>query len=109
MEFQINGSTWQILELNKETITEWYNEKSNENVDLCFCYTDYERQTIFLNTNTLYVKQRKTLYHELMHVYFYEYCSLNIDIDEEILCDISANAHDLIHEIAERYYSKELE
>lgn len=43
MEFQINGSTWQILELNKETITEWY------------------------------------------------------------------NAHDFIHEIVERYYSKELE
>ena len=50
--------------------------------------------------------KKKTLYHELTHVYIREYLtSRDISPDEEVLCDISANSHDIIHKIVEDYFN----
>lgn len=52
-------------------------------------------------------KKKKTLYHELTHVYIREYLtSRDIDPNEEVLCDISANSHDIIHKIIENYFKE---
>ena len=49
-------------------------------------------------------QKRQTLLHELMHCYVWSYvCGFN-NISEEALCDISANSHDIIHEIVENYF-----
>ena len=47
--------------------------------------------------------------HELMHCYIEEYISLSLEeYDEETMCNISANSHDIIHEIVDTYFNKEI-
>lgn len=43
-----------------------------------------------------------------MHVYIGTHISLyDFNLTEELLCDIVANSHDIIHDIVERYFSME--
>lgn len=52
-------------------------------------------------------KKKKTLYHELTHVYIREYLtSRDINPNEEVLCDIAANSHDIIHKIVKSYFKE---
>lgn len=66
---------------------------------------------VWLESSLSEEKKRKTLYHELLHIYIKEFITTR-DMEsftEEMLCDISANSHDIIHEIVENYFkSKEI-
>ena len=103
MRFEMNNRTWEIKEISSKSILEILQEES-PNSTYCFGVTKYNLQTIFLNKELPIETKKTTLYHELMHCYIWNYLSNQFDYNEEQLCDISANAHDIIHEIVEKYF-----
>ncbi len=107
--FEMNNHTWKVIELNTEKIINVYNKLSKEEDTIyVYGYTNYARHEIYINEDMCHDMKRKTLMHELMHCYKEEYVSLELDnIDEETLCNISANSHYIIHKILERYFKNE--
>lgn len=105
MNFKINNRDWKIKEVSQNELCTAHNDFSGEG-----CYygsTFPNSQEIWLWANVKEEQKKKTLYHELMHCYIFSYISFNdiiFSIDD--FCDISANSHDIIHEIVEQYFSK---
>lgn len=107
MIFKMNDNEWTILEKNKDVIKEMY-IKASGNTDIMdiYGYTEYMDKTIYLNRDMVESVKRKTLMHELLHCYIFEYCSIEQnEYDEEVMCDICANSHDIIHNIVEEYFA----
>lgn len=103
MKFKMNGRNWQIQEVTQEEIKQI--DGNVEEVGSIFGLTCYEKQTIYLWKDVVYEKKRETLMHELLHCYLDCYVSFqNMRYDEEIMCHISANSHDIIHKIVEDYF-----
>lgn len=108
MKFKINNEEWAIKEVEQDEFWK-YNNKEQTSDD------GYYQGVAHLNQNEIWIdkklpkdKKKKTLYHELMHCYINTHISTyDFNITEEILCDISANSHDLIHKIVEDYFKKE--
>lgn len=107
MVFKMNNHEWEIIGLSKKEIKEIYQEEMQEEVLMVYGLTKYDNHKIYINNELCYDMKRKTLMHELMHCYKEEYVSLELDsIDEETLCNISANSHDIIHEIVEDFFNR---
>lgn len=105
MKFEINGREWNIFEKSQEELCSYFNEEIGN--DKYFGITIPERQEIWIWKEIPIEQKRKTLYHELMHCYLFSYVSFNdINFSIDDFCDISANSHDIIHSIAEKYFSK---
>lgn len=105
MKFKMNNHTWEIIDVTRQEIKDIYKKETNEDAFYLYGLSMIGEQIIYLNKDIKPEKKRKTLMHELMHCYKAEYISLSIDnIDEELLCDLCANSHDIIHEIVERYF-----
>lgn len=112
MEFKINDMTWKIEELSQEEIKTLQNKiKANEEENVKSLYdryygvTYFDNLKIYLDKDLPKDRKRKTLLHELMHCFINCYIThLDKKYEEEDLCDISANSHDIIHEIVERYF-----
>lgn len=67
----------------------------------------FQTQEIWIDKDLPIEKKKKTLYHELTHVYIREYLtSRDINPNEEVLCDIAANSHDIIHKIVKSYFKE---
>lgn len=99
MKFKMNDLEWEIIEVPPNDLggSEKYVNKAGE--------THFGLQEIWLLDIMGKEHKRKVLLHELMHVYIYSYItSYNMDFNEELLCDISGNSHDIIHKIAEDYF-----
>jgi hypothetical protein len=104
-EFKMNNHSWNIIELPLEQIKPLYEKYSGEETLYVYGLTKFDEQKIYINTELCFDIKRTTLMHELMHCYKQEYVSLELDnIDEETLCNLSANSHDIIHDIVERYF-----
>lgn len=103
MKFKINNREWKIIEADKETLLEEY-KKYDEQAYYCFGMTQYETQTIFINKEMNKEVKKQTLYHELMHCYIWSYSNIHSDYSEEEVCDLSANSHDMIQNIVEKYF-----
>lgn len=103
MKFEINGRLWKIEEVDKEWLLEEYKK---EYIDAVYCFglTRYSQQIIYINNEPCRDVKKQTLYHELMHCYLWSYIHIFDNVSEEALCDISANSHDMIHEIVETYF-----
>lgn len=107
MKFKMNNHEWEIKEISREEIKRIFEEEMNEQVLYVYGLTKYDNHKIYINKDLCFDMKRKTLMHELMHCYKEEYVSLELDsIDEETLCNLSANSHDIIHEIVERYFKE---
>jgi len=105
MVFKMNNRVWEIIEKPLKKIQEIYKQRAEEDPPYLFGLSVIGEHIIYLNNEICDDKKRQTLLHELMHCYKTEYISTSIDkIDEEMLCDISANSHDIIHEIVEEYF-----
>lgn len=105
MKFKMNGVEFTIKEVDQLKMREWQVEEED---GYYYGQTHFMTQEVWIEGSLSKEKKRKTLYHELMHVYIREYLTtrdINFD-DEEVLCDISANAHDIIHKIVEEYFKK---
>lgn len=102
MKFVINNTEWTIKEITEAEIN---NEMKN---DYTLGVTIYKTQEILLlkeQSNLI-----KTLKHELVHVWMYEYGhnQQEKEFSYEDICDIVACSNDFINEIVERYI-KEVE
>lgn len=105
MKFKINNRTWEIIEENQEKIKEIDNEK-DEKVTI-YGLTCYDTQKIYLWNKLCYEAKIQTLKHELFHCYVGCYCSFSsLELNEEVMCNLSANSHDIIHEIVEKYFKE---
>ena len=100
--FVMNGITYTIIEVDQE---EFMKYKCKEDDGYYFGQTHFSTQEIWLDKNLNTNRKMKALYHELMHCYIKEYITTQEldNFDEEILCDISANAHEIIQNISEEY------
>lgn len=107
MKFKMNNHQWEMIEISKDKIKEIYEKETGEETLYVYGLTKYDNHKIYINEELCYDMKRKTIMHELMHCYKEEYISLELDnIEEETLCNISANSHDIIHNIVEQYFSK---
>lgn len=102
MKFKMNNVEYTIKEVSQDYLQ---NEKVEENDGYYYGKTYFMTQEVCIDKDLSKEKKRKTLIHELTHVYIREYLtSRDIEQDEEVLCDICANSHDIIHKIVEDYF-----
>ena len=103
MKFKMNNQNWTIEEISQEKLKE-----ENNDTDIHTWYhglTVYSSNKIYLWKDMTIDVKRQTLLHELMHCYIGCYCSFqDMQYTEDILCNICANSHDIIHEIVEKYF-----
>ena len=101
MKFKINNTEWNIKEVNEAIMN---NEMKN---DFTLGVTIYRTQEILLLENQANII--KTLKHELMHVWLYEYGHAQNDetkYNYEDICEIVASSNDFINEIIKEYEEK---
>lgn len=104
IEFEMNSSCYTIKEVSQDELQK---EIASNEDGYYYGQTRFRKQLILIDKDLPYERKKKTLYHELMHVYIREYISTrDIDLTEELLCDISANAHDIIHKIVKDYFGR---
>lgn len=102
MKFKINNDNWEIREIDKDKIREYWQIITGE--DTCvFGLTMKTSQIIFLNSDICYEQKIKTLKHELCHCYIWEYGLYYSDFEEEDVCEICAKSNDFINEIIKKY------
>lgn len=105
MKFKINSHEWEIIEESKQAVKERYEDATKEETIEVFGLTNFCEQKIYINRDMHKDLKRHTLMHELLHCYIAEYCSIEQNnYNEEVICDISANSHDIIHKIVEDYF-----
>lgn len=109
MKFIMNNREWEIKEVEQKTFWEDDDELDKmNNKEHYFGRTKFALNEIWIDKDLPISLKKKTLYHELMHCYkgcyicFYE---IN-NQDEDFWCELISNSHDVIHEIAEKYFSK---
>ena len=103
MKFEINNTEWTIKEVDEATIN---NEMKN---DCTMGVTIYKTQEILLLKDQ--ANLIKTLKHELIHVWLYEYGHAQNDENKysyEDVCEIVASSNDFINDIVEKYKSSRL-
>ena len=106
MTFKMNDVPYKIIEIEQKDF-----DQIEDDGGYYYGQSHFFIHEVWLESSLSEEKKRKTLYHELLHIYIKEFITTR-DMDsftEEMLCDISANSHDIIHEIVENYFkSKEI-
>lgn len=106
MKFKMNNRDWEIIECNQAKMNE-IEETSENGIDKYFGLCCYDKQIIYLWEDLHEQQKRETLMHELIHCYIGAYCSFeDVVWNTDLVCNISANSHDIIHEIVEDYFKK---
>ena len=97
MEFKINNTTWTIKDVDEPIIN------NETKTDCTLGVTIYKTQEIWLLKEQANVI--KTLKHELMHVWMYEYGhnQHEKEFNIEDVCEIVASSNDFINEVVEMY------
>jgi predicted metal-dependent peptidase len=98
MNFNINNTEWKIKLVDEATINNEMKQDGTLGV------TIYKTQEIMLLENQANII--KTLKHELMHVWLYEYEHPQDDESKytyEDVCEIVASSNEFINEIVEQY------
>lgn len=109
MKFKMNNREWEIKELTQEEIRQHIIDYKYDGEPIeygrYYGQTYLDEQIIYLDKHLHPEQKKMTLMHELMHCYIG--CYIVTDgqtYTEEDLCNISANSHDIIHEIVEKYF-----
>lgn len=98
LKFKINNTIWTIKAVDEATIN---NEMKQDDTLGC---TIYKTQEILLLRDQANII--KTLKHELMHVWLYEYGHAQDDdttYSFEDICEIVASSNDFINRIVDKY------
>ena len=105
MKFKINDVEYEIIEVNQNEFIKTKEEAEDENYFL-WGQTRFDTFKVLIYKDLPIGQKRKTLMHELMHIYLKTYMTNEVleNITEEILCDISANSHDIINDIIREYF-----
>lgn len=114
MKFKMNGVEYSIKEVSQEEYKKYRMEEDKKNqveitndinTGVFFGASHQYVNVIFLDKALPLDRKRKTLIHELTHCYIAEYIThQEKNYDEEMVADISANSHDIIHKIVEDYF-----
>ena len=103
MDFKMNGRIIRIIEVGQEVLQ----REMGEIDGMYFGLAIPDKQLVYILDTLSDEQKRKTLYHELMHCYIFTFITFNpIECNEDTWCDISANSHDIIHDIVEKYFKK---
>lgn len=103
MEFRMNNSKYKILEVSQDELMKY----KEQDEGYYYGQTHFIDHEVWIDKDLPYERKKRTLYHELTHVYIREYLTTrDIEPDEEVLCDISANSHDIIHSIVDAYFNR---
>lgn len=108
MNFKMNGNIWEIKELSQKDICKEKGVEYEPNVGDYFGVTFVKKQLIVLDEDLSSTQKRKTLRHELVHCYIGSYISFE-DVNnwnEDQICDLVANSHDIIEGIIDTYFGK---
>lgn len=97
MEFDVNGLTWTIEQVNDNTV-----ELNNEEGTFAGV-TDYLNLHISIRNGMAAVVTRRTVIHELVHCFIWSYGIYTERYDNEQVCYFCENHLDHILEIADRY------
>lgn len=105
----MNNRKWEIIELSQEEMKQHVKDYKwdGEPVEFGKYYgqTYLDEQKIYIDKDLHVEQKRQTLQHELMHCYIGCYLfNSSREYSEEDLCNISANSHDIIHKIVEKYF-----
>lgn len=104
MKIKINNIEYTIKEVEQK---EFWEYKCDEQDGYYYGQTHFQTQEIWIDKSLNKDKKRRTLIHELTHTYIREYLTTrDLDYEEEIVCDICANSHDIIHKIVEDYFRR---
>lgn len=104
MKFKMNNIKYEIKEVDSKVMfDEIHQENPKDGSDYLGMHIAI-KQVIYLNKNLQQDQKKRTLYHELMHCYIWNFLHSCDNYGEEVLCDISANSHDIIHKIVEDYF-----
>ena len=108
MKFKMNNREWAIQEVDQQEMRQLIKEYDGlvEDYGRYFGSTQPAIQKIFIDKDLATEQKRQTLMHELLHCYIICYLFNIKDYNEEDLCNISANSHDIIHEIVEQWEQK---
>lgn len=108
MKFKMNNREWYIEEVEQQEIRQLIKEYDGvvEDYGKYFGSTQSAIQKIFIDKDLALEQKRQTLMHELLHCYIICYLFSIKDYNEEDLCNISANSHDIIHKIVEDYFKE---
>lgn len=104
MKIKCNNSEWNIKEVDEATINNEMKQDGTLGV------TIYKTQEILLLKDQANII--KTLKHELMHVWLYEYGHAqddNTTYGYEDVCEIVASSNDFINEVVEQYKANQKE
>ena len=105
MKFKMNNSEYEILEVSQKDLMVY----KEQDEGYYYGQTHFMEHQVWIDQDLPLERKKRTLYHELTHVYIREYLTTrDIEPDEEVLCDICANSHDIIHEIVEEYFSPKI-
>lgn len=113
MKFTMNGVEYTIWETNQKEYKQYKLDEDRDtqqketdiSIGIYFGASHYYQNVIFLDEALPLDRKKKTLYHELTHCYIGEYITHeDKTFDEEMVADISANSHDIIHKIVEDYF-----
>lgn len=113
MKFKMNNVEYTIKEVSQQEYKELrIKEDEEDGVEISDVKngiyqgsTYYTKGIIYIDKNLPHEIKRKTLIHELTHCYIREYITHEEkNYSEEMVADISANSHDIIHKIVEDYF-----
>ena len=114
MKFEINGRTWKIKEVSQKEIKEkeegYYNKGMGPKPTpegRYFGITYCDEQLILIEKDLHPDRKRLTLMHELTHCYINCYIThQELEYNEEYVCDVVANSHDIISKIIKKYFKE---
>ena len=113
MKFKMNDITYVIKEVSQKEYKELrVKEDEEDDVEISDVKngiyqgsTHHTKGIVYIDKNLPHDIKRKTLIHELTHCYIREYITHEEkNYSEEMVADISANSHDIIHKIVEDYF-----
>ena len=102
MKFKMNDREWEIKEISDEEMS--IKEGYDTTEEFVHGITKYSENRIYINSAT--PNKEKTLYHELVHCYTYEYGlnPFNKKFTIEDVCEICACSHEIIDKIVKEYF-----
>lgn len=115
MKFKMNSIEYEIVEVTQK---EYKDFRTKENEELEYKKEDMSEGVYYGATHTfkdkIYLekglpldRKKRTLIHELTHCFIGEFITHESkQYDEEMVADISANCHDIIHKIVEDYFKE---
>ena len=104
MNFTVNGDKWHISEATNEQLLQSLDP--GDTSKYIFGLTSRSQHRIYINSQICEGQKKKTLLHELMHCYLWEYGICMDTFNEESVCDLFAGAYMLAKPIYEKYFKE---